>query len=107
MGPSPRAPPLKSGRLSIYLPRGSAVVRLARAFLFEEVEARVDGAPHGQVRGRLPHLISYASAEAVPRRLRERAYPAAAVAGSPVAEERRRGLPPVRPETLRGAAAPG
>ena len=38
MGPSPRAPPLKSGRLYIYLPRGSAVVRLARAFIFEEVD---------------------------------------------------------------------
>ena len=50
--PSPRAPPLKSGCLYIYLPQGSTVVRLARAFIFEEVEARVDGATRCERAGR-------------------------------------------------------
>ena len=48
--PSPRAPPLKSGCLYIYLPhwQGSTVARLARAFIFEEV----DGATRRERAGR-------------------------------------------------------
>ena len=69
---------------------------------------RSEGAPRSVRGAQLDALIIFIfETEAVPRRLRERAYPAAAVAGSPVAEERRRGQPPVRPETLRGVDSSG